>query len=267
MGNVVGRMAEVEGRTGTEAAESAKTSGWVKLGFLFTGLYAALVAWTVLWASDFVKFSAPMELHDLADALAGIFAPLAFLWLFVATMVQSQELSLQRRELQLTRREFEQNRVVAKEQAEEARNQAKFIGTQTEMMVRSETDKHLNVLLDGIRDLVTHGTAQQIVVRKGTGDAVLVRGPFHRASDIGEAIKSVSDAADGVHKTLEEFPNRKATFDHIDVLEEIARLLAEVKSILPGISPKQKAELAQLGFEKLETSTAYLLGVCKPRDK
>ncbi|ESX71805.1 hypothetical protein NKH34_16045 [Mesorhizobium sp. M1148] len=252
--------------TQTEAAESAKTSGWVKLGFLFTGLYVALVAWTV-GASDFVKFSAPMELHDLADALAGIFAPLAFLWLFVATMVQSQELSLQRRELQLTRREFEQNRQVAKEQAEEARNQAKFIGTQTEMMVWAENDKHLKVVLDGITTLVSQGSRQQIVIRTGQGESKLVRGPFDRAAFIGDVIESFSSSVEAVRNALEQFPGRKATFGQIVLLREIATLLAEVRSIMPGTSPKQKAELAQLGFERFEAATAYLLEVCKPRDE
>ena len=40
------------------------------------------------------------------NALAGVFAPLAFLWLVVATLLQSSELQLQREELKLSREEL-----------------------------------------------------------------------------------------------------------------------------------------------------------------
>jgi hypothetical protein len=42
-----------------------------------------------------------MPLGEIGDPLAGIFAPLAFLWLVAAVLVQSQELQEQRKELKL----------------------------------------------------------------------------------------------------------------------------------------------------------------------
>jgi hypothetical protein len=75
-----------------------------------------------------------MALNEWGDFIAGVSAPLAFLWLVVAVFIQSKELSEQRAELRLTRREFEQNRKVMEEQAEEARKQAEFIGVQTALL-------------------------------------------------------------------------------------------------------------------------------------
>lgn len=78
-----------------------------------------------------------LTLNAFGDFLAGICAPLAFLWLFVATMVQSQELAAQRAELKLTRLEFEANREVATAQV-------RFIGEQTQIA----KDQHGRSLLE-----------------------------------------------------------------------------------------------------------------------
>lgn len=65
-----------------------------------------------------------MPANEIGDFLAGAFAPLAFFWLVVTVLVQSQELKAQRHELQLTRAEFAATREVAKAQAAEAKKQA-----------------------------------------------------------------------------------------------------------------------------------------------
>lgn len=81
-----------------------------------------------------------MGLNEWGDFVAGVSAPLAFLWLVVAVFIQSRELSEQRAELRLTRREFELNRDVMKAQANDARQQAAFIGKQTEIMTKDAED-------------------------------------------------------------------------------------------------------------------------------
>jgi len=69
---------------------------------------------------------------EIGDSLAGIFAPLAFLWLVAAVLVQSQELQEQRRELKLTRTEFELSRDVAIESKSVAEAQAKAAHAQAQ---------------------------------------------------------------------------------------------------------------------------------------
>jgi hypothetical protein len=82
-----------------------------------------------------------MTASDWGTFVAGVFAPIAFIWLVAAVWIQSQELAEQREELRLTRHEFEENRKVMQEQAEEARRQAEFIGLQTSLLKEQDTDR------------------------------------------------------------------------------------------------------------------------------
>lgn len=81
------------------------------------------------WLNDAVLCH---DIDAIGSFLSGGFAPLAFLWLIVTVVLQSNELRLQRIELQ-------QNRAVSQAQADEARKQAEFIGKQTAIMTEQET--------------------------------------------------------------------------------------------------------------------------------
>jgi hypothetical protein len=78
---------------------------------------------------------------DWGTFIAGVFAPIAFIWLVAAVSIQSQELAEQREELRLTRLEFAENREVMRQQADEARKQAEFIGLQTDILKRQDDDR------------------------------------------------------------------------------------------------------------------------------
>lgn len=123
--------------TGKGTAAVAEKGGfpWRFTGAVVTIIYFAVIAVLICLKPGALLIDLQrLELNALGDFLAGLFAPVAFLWLFVAVMVQSQELALQRDELKATRREFELNREVASAQVEEARNQAAHILAQTEIM-------------------------------------------------------------------------------------------------------------------------------------
>ncbi|MCT7666790.1 hypothetical protein [Shinella kummerowiae] len=107
------------------------------------------VVWVVLaiWAALFVSCppaTACLGLNEWGDFLAGVFAPLAFVWLAIAVVLQSAELREQRKE-------FKHNRNVMKAQAEEARRQAAYIGTQIQIMEALEQDKAIQVHLAHLR--------------------------------------------------------------------------------------------------------------------
>jgi len=72
-----------------------------------------------------------LTMNELGDFLAGAFAPLAFIWLAAAVLIQSQELKAQRTELMWTRLEFEKNREVMKAQVG-------YIGEQTKILEREQ---------------------------------------------------------------------------------------------------------------------------------
>ncbi len=78
---------------------------------------------------------------DWGTFIAGVFAPVAFIWLVAAVSIQSQELAEQREELRLTRLEFAENREVMRQQADEARKQAELIDVQTNILKRQDESR------------------------------------------------------------------------------------------------------------------------------
>ncbi|SMH42601.1 hypothetical protein [Mesorhizobium australicum] len=126
-----------------EAGEdSDRRSGWVTFGFIATALYALLLAvsiwspWTGWGWSAWVTRGQALSLNEFGDLLAGAFAPLAFLWLMVAVMVQSQELRLQKKELELTRQVAVETRAEIAVQASAAKANADYVGQQTEILTK-----------------------------------------------------------------------------------------------------------------------------------
>jgi hypothetical protein len=82
--------------------------------------------------------------NSIGDLLAGFFAPLAFLWLFVATLLQRQELELQRQELTETRKVLGQQREEMEKAANENLEQTKImkenLRNEGERQIYSEVD-------------------------------------------------------------------------------------------------------------------------------
>ena len=118
---------------------------------IFTPTRIALVitaAWVIGAGIVFSRVSPgelPTKLNEWGDFMAGVFAPIAFVWLVTAVWIQSAELREQREELKLTRQEFQEQREVMKDQreamqaqVEEAKRQAVFIGTQTRILEAEE---------------------------------------------------------------------------------------------------------------------------------
>lgn len=128
---------------GIENRWSSRTT-FIVLGSL-TALYLLILGgliWRIAPCKNVVvsqwAFLRPIDLYlqcrdinELGDALAGAFAPLAFLWLVGAVIIQSLELKEQGRELEATRE-------VMREQARESRGTRKHIEQQTEFQRKSE---------------------------------------------------------------------------------------------------------------------------------
>jgi hypothetical protein len=103
-------------------------NGWMIFGFVATFAYGGLVfAFNEYEQGNVFSVFPSLPLNEKGDALSGLFAPLAFLWLFVATMIQSQELAAQRKEIEC-------NRKVMQEQSDAAKDQAAFSKAQTDAM-------------------------------------------------------------------------------------------------------------------------------------
>lgn len=94
---------------------------------LITAAYIGGVLWLHYgWAADATlgAYIDGKKLNSVGDFLAGVFSPLAFLWLIATVLIQSKELSLQRQEIT-------ENREVMKDQADAAVSQATFLQEQT----------------------------------------------------------------------------------------------------------------------------------------
>ncbi len=99
---------------------------------VLTFLYVGLVIWLHYGSAadaSIGQYVANNNLNSVGDFLAGLFSPLAFLWLIATVLIQSNELSLQRDELA-------ENRAVMGKQAEAAEKQAQFLGRQIDAMER-----------------------------------------------------------------------------------------------------------------------------------
>lgn len=93
----------------------------ISAGWLLTAAYLLFVALPSMrnWNS-FLELSP----NEWGDFLAGVFSPLAFLWLVVGYQLQRHQLSLQGRELKLQTDELFEARAVATLQADAQKNQA-----------------------------------------------------------------------------------------------------------------------------------------------
>lgn len=110
---------------------------WVTICAILTVVYFTLIylgithletlATTLGMSADVGKFVSDKYLNLIGDTLAGIFSPLALIWLVAAVLIQSQELKLQRQEIA-------DNRAVMQDQAKAAEAQAHFVKLQSQPM-------------------------------------------------------------------------------------------------------------------------------------
>ncbi len=99
--------------------------------------------------------------NEVGDLLAGLFAPLAFLGLFWAVLIQSRELKAQREELSLTREEMVATRATLGEQANEMKASTKLISEQTQILqfeqnikIRNEKDKAFDYIISNAESIL-----------------------------------------------------------------------------------------------------------------
>ncbi|WP_025593065.1 hypothetical protein [Agrobacterium tumefaciens] len=128
-----------------EKLEAEPEHAEVSLPLISVAILAGAVIFTILWVigAGIFAYSTqtpedPLGLNEWGDFVAGVAAPIAFIWLVVAVALQSIELREQRKELALTRAEFKYNRAVMKAQADEARKQAEFIEQQTSILKQNQ---------------------------------------------------------------------------------------------------------------------------------
>lgn len=79
-----------------------------KKSLIFVGAELTLLYFMIfgfIWF-HYVDYPKNLTLNELGDLLAGMFAPLAFLWMVITILMQGKELRLQREELSMQRQEL-----------------------------------------------------------------------------------------------------------------------------------------------------------------
>lgn len=277
-------MAADDRNKGNETSEREGGSWWLYGAGIATLIYL-LGAGLVLLpqrscgnpATDCHLWSRMIDLapNELGDFLAGIFAPLAFLWLAAAVGIQSQELRAQRRELRLTRKEFELSRTVAEEtrneisqQAEAAEKNAAFVGQQTEILTaqfeeqkQRNADEELSRMLDQLA----------YFLRNRIGDRALVALPpegfFSELMKTDGLPENRDDALISMSLRLQERINDLNQMDDnvlltentSQLLKRLNVLVSETEHLAEGASSSARAFLQSMGLVDLRTAITVLL--------
>ncbi|MGN7773537.1 hypothetical protein [Phyllobacterium sp. 22552] len=222
-----------------------------------------------------------LSANELGDLVAGVFAPLAFLWLVAAVLVQSQELQEQRKELALTREEmklqrgeFEQSRLVAIESKGVAEAQAKAADAQAQAAIlnanaaevqntilheqllaqrQERTDQHIVSLISELHSMFSYRLADHLFLSKELGPSSIhtidvLLWTNTRTSDPISALLGILPHANLQMKKINDL-NEGYKFDPGPQYSDLKRTLTILSSIIElsaSASPRKKQLIADL---------------------
>lgn len=199
--------------------------------------------------------------NEWGDFAAGVFAPIAFLWLVFAVWVQSKELAAQRKELEYTRKELiatraemKEQRTVMQAQADEAKNQADFIGAQTDILRDEEARRKCEVADESYDELVA------LLKRDLNNTRISIwrgGGPFFRYTDSFDdpnipfesfGIRVRTNYDDFAAQITEEKLNDIHIEDR-DSFLVIRETLCDIMKLAPSLSFRKKRQLDRCQYD------------------
>lgn len=166
------------------------------IGVTITALYLGVIFYETMVISASANWVEEKKLNNLGDFLAGVFAPIAFLWLIVTVFLQKQELAE-------TRKEIARQSDAMKAQVEEAKAHKEFIERQTNIMTRQAELAEITYAKDRKLQL------------------------FDRRIEVYEALKTFTE------KPFSELVNDKETNDFVHLYNKVMFLFAEDSEIIP----------------------------------
>ncbi|RVH36392.1 hypothetical protein CN172_30920 [Sinorhizobium meliloti] len=243
---------------------------WLFVAFGLTLAYVVLLGGFLLPATLqcegavwlWQKYLSCRPANELGDFLSGAFAPVAFLWLVAAVLIQAQELKAQREELTLTRQELADSRDVMKEQAEQARNQAiqaqrqaDFIGEQTENLKRQAED-YYRERQDRIFDEALRALHKSVVLQLSnasfqvptTEGTVIGRFGDYRNMEPEQAMHEMRGSLQNLDRSIAKLrPREKLSLPSgpISTLSDALEKLIEMRT---GLSPSHQIKFDSLGL-------------------
>ena len=102
--------------------------------------WIATISWTVGWIAYLVAHPSegPLDPNEMGDFLAGVTAPVAFLWLIVGYFQQGDELRQNTKALRLQERELKKQARALRQQASETKRLVSVTSKQAESTIRSQ---------------------------------------------------------------------------------------------------------------------------------
>lgn len=209
-----------------------------------------------------------LPINGIGDFLAGAFAPVAFLWLVTAVLLQRSELQAQRQELRETRE-------VSREHVVEARRNVELITAQTRILeeertyrVQRESDEQIENLLRLFRReaqdnllsfYISHGPIQN----NNLNEARNVR-RFHGVggSDDFLFIQNIARGIPDIVWSAHKFSASEIGVEFSDsfCLESAADIIAMLNQAAQTASPSMQADIARL---RIDDAPAKLRGLAE----
>jgi hypothetical protein len=212
------------------------------------------------------------NLGNVGQLVSGLFAPLAFVWVVVAVILQSRELKLQREELMLTREELKNTREVFELQKEEMKRAADENREQTRIMtanLQRDADRQIysevDILLYSMSLYVVANWQRSFVSIAGGGFYLVDARPLDNAINkenydrmfviLRNQLKSASEQVSASGRvSFQAAPGCREFFDHCNAA--LQKLVSDKKYI------ENQLALARIqGLQILESVT--LLGHLK----
>jgi len=210
------------------------------------------------WYNLIERYLSCRSSNELGDFLAGVFAPLAFIWVAGTVFIQSRELAAQQQELAVTRK-------VLEEQTEEAKASRQFIGEQTQLLKKDRleaerrlADQELEALVLGLPAILSNaGNIHFLQDLSGIGkkshkrDLVI----FEEADDPKQCLEKLEKLPSLWKKLRSDFDsmsdiNRDLVCD-FDAHENSLNLISkQIKSLKRRVSKAGKLRMMGLKLEK-----------------
>ena len=118
-----------------------KDINWLWMAGIFSVVYAAVVGSALGWWRSWAFFTTDPKLNEAGDFLAGVFAPLALIWLVAAVLTQRQELNE-------TRDQFTENQKVVDAQLKTINSQNALLTLQHQQSVENAAKAYRLSLFD-----------------------------------------------------------------------------------------------------------------------
>ncbi len=210
--------------------------------------------------------------NEMGDALAGLAGALAFLWIIVTVMLQSQELREQRKEMRLQRDEFEKMGKAQKLQAKILKRQADIFRDEQRQRTEERKDSECDALLDELRSkfLTMNGIAwlegktlgNEDAQWEKTGYSLSFTGPQLQGLKLESYYQKIATSLEIFSKIYKQTGIeglREVRMKNNDLLDQAINIITKIRKISPDLSDANKSKMRRIHFKQLDEGLSQIL--------